>query len=92
MSHDQARFLKPARLLAIDPDPVVTGPGDPGPGLGILQRGAVGSVQDRLKRLFPAGPVRCRPLVFGQACPPRVFPIEACSTEIDLLNETVTSV
>ena len=47
-------------------------------------------MQDLLKSLFPSGPVRGRGLVTGQVGAAGVSRIEACSTEMDLENETVT--
>ena len=60
--HDQPGRLEPARLLAVDPGPVVAGPGDPGPGLHVLQRGPVRRLQTSWNRSSLApGPVRPRP-------------------------------
>jgi hypothetical protein len=70
---------------------VVAGAGDPGPGLQVLQRGAIGPVQRLLECLLPPGPVRGRLLVVAQAGPALVSRMEACSTEMDLENEMVTS-
>jgi len=49
-------------------------------------------VQDLLKPLLPPRPVGFGALVAGQPRAARVSLIEACSTEIDLENDTVTSV
>ena len=72
--HDQARILEPARFLAINPDTVIAGPGDPRPHLQVFQRGPVTPVQDLLELVLLPGPVRCRPLVPGQLRPAGVFP------------------
>jgi hypothetical protein len=61
-------------LAAVDPDAVVAGAGDPGPGLQVLQRGPVGPEQDLLKRLFASGPVGASLLVSVQAGAALVFP------------------
>ncbi len=53
---------------------MVAGPGDPGPGLKVLQRGAVGPVQDLLEHLLAGGPVRGGLLVPGQASAALVLP------------------
>jgi len=49
-------------------------------------------VQDLLERLLLSGPVCGGLLVSGEAGAALVFRIEACSTEMDLENETVMSV
>jgi hypothetical protein len=72
--HDQPGGLEPARLAAIDPGAVVAGPGDPGPGLQIVQRGLVGPVQHLLERLLLPGPVRGGLLVAAQAGATLVLP------------------
>jgi len=89
---DQPGFLEPAPLLAVYPDTVIPGSGDPGPFLQVVQCGSVGPVQDLLERLLPPGPVHGRPLVSSEAARRSFSRIEACSTEMDLENETVTSV
>jgi hypothetical protein len=59
--------------------------------LHVFERGPVGPVQDLLECLFLPGPVRSGLLVFVQAGAALVSRREACSTEIDLENEMVTS-
>ena len=88
---DQPGGLEPARLAAVDPDAVIAGAGDPGPGLQVLQRGPVGPVQHLLERLLPPGPVRGGCWSPARRARRSFSRIEACRTEMDLENETVTS-
>ena len=64
---DQLGWLEPAGFAAIDPGAVVAGAGDSGPGLKVLERGAVCPVQDLLELLLPRGPVLGGLIVSGQA-------------------------
>ncbi len=58
--HRDQRLLEPARLLAVHPRPVVTGPGHPGPLLHVLQARTVGGLQHLLVPLLDPGPPRGR--------------------------------
>ena len=60
--------------MAAGPDPVVAGPGNPGPGLQVAQGSPVGAVQHLLERLLPPGPVRGGVGVTGQAGTALVLP------------------
>jgi hypothetical protein len=71
---DQPGGLEPAGLAAVDAGAVVAGAGDPGPGLQVLQCGAVGPVQQLLELLLPPGPVRGGLLVAGLAGAALVLP------------------
>ena len=64
---DQPGGLEPARLAAVNPDAVVAGAGDPGPGLQVLKSRVVGPVQHFLEVLLSCGPVRGGLLVAVQA-------------------------
>jgi hypothetical protein len=71
-SDDQPGGLEPAGLAAVDPDAVVAGAGETGPGLQVLQRSLVGLVQDLLELAFLPGPVSGGLPVPGEApssCP-----------------------
>ena len=71
---DQARFLEPARLLPVDPGPVVAGAGNPRPGLQVFQSGPVSPVQDFPELLLPPGPVLPPPARPRPAAPGGRFP------------------
>ena len=89
---DQPGGLEPAGLAAVDPGAVVAGAGDPGPGLQVLQRSPVGPVQRPPGTPAPARPSTRRPAGRPARRARRSFSrSEACRTEMDLENETVTS-
>ena len=88
---DEPGGLEPARLAAVDPGAVVAGPGDPA-------QACRYSSAARLARYSASWNACSRPAQYAAACrsPPwrarRSFSRrEACSTEMDLENETVTS-
>ena len=78
--------LEPAWLAAVDPGALVTGAGDPSPGLQVLQRRPVGPVQDLLERLLEPCPVHGGLLVSGRAGVALIFP-ERCVQHRDGLGE-----
>ena len=71
---DQPSFLEPAGFLPVDPDTVIAGASDPGPGLHVLQCGPVGPVQDLLELSPPARPSTRPPAGHRPAGPGARFP------------------